>query len=107
MIIRRSRFIHQIPVGEKRILIVHAINHTRLPADDEVNTLLNWFGEPRALPQDIKALQTLIAYDQEAIEKAIKGLLERQILTEKTPEEELSSLSQDLSPLHGRDPGEI
>ena len=37
MILRRSRFIHQLPVGNDRSLIVHAISHMRLPANAEIN----------------------------------------------------------------------
>jgi len=107
MILRRSRFIHQLPVGKGRILIVHAIRHTRLPADDEVNTLLNFFAEPRRVPEDCAPLNSHLPYNSDAIKQAIAGLYERQILTDKTPEEEMAVLSKELAETHGRDPGEI
>ena len=50
MLLRRSRFVHQLPVGEGRILIVHAVHPMRLPADREVDLLLNYFAEPRRGP---------------------------------------------------------
>ena len=107
MILRCSRFIHQLPVGKDRILIIHAIRHMRLPADKDVNALLNYFSEPRRVPEDCEILTTLIPFTRDQIAKAIAGLFERQILTDKTPDEEEALLSNELSPTHGRDPGEI
>ena len=50
MILRRSRFIHQMPVGAGRFLIVHAISQTRLSVDRDINILLDYFAEPRKIP---------------------------------------------------------
>ncbi|MBF0561857.1 MAG: HAD-IIIC family phosphatase, partial [Alphaproteobacteria bacterium] len=107
MILRRSQFVHQLPVGTDRFLIVHAITHLRLAVDREVNRILNYFSEPRRVPEDCSALEAMIAYPRMAIDGAIAGLTERQILTDKTPEEELIAVSTELAPTHGRDPGEI
>ena len=54
MILRRSRFVHQLPVGKDRTLIVHAISHMRLPADGDINTLIDYFAEPRRIPPLIR-----------------------------------------------------
>ena len=59
MILRRSRFIHQLPVGKDRSLIVHAISHMRLPANGEINALLDYFVEPRRIPEDCEAMMAL------------------------------------------------
>ncbi len=59
------------------------------------------------MPEDCAALTKLIPYPREQIERAIAGLVERQVLTEKTPEEELAAVAAELAPTHGRDPGEI
>lgn len=107
MILRRSRFVHQIPVGENRILIVHAFSHMYLPADHEVGILLDYFSEPRRVPEDCEALLSMIPYSMEAIENAVKGLLERQVLTEHTPEDELTAATEKFGPTYGRDPVEI
>jgi FkbH-like protein len=107
MILRRSRFVHQLPVGPDRILIVHAVNHMRLPADRDVDHLLNYFSDPRRVPEDCDALTKLIPHSRDQIERAIAGLVERQVLTDKTPEEELAAVAAQLAPTHGRDPGEI
>jgi len=107
MILRRSRFVHQLPLGNGRILIVHAISHMRLPADSEVGKLLDYFTEPRNVPKDCTDLLSLIPYTPDAIERAINGLVERRILTEMSPDEELLAVGAELAPTHGRDPGEI
>jgi FkbH-like protein len=114
MILRRSRFIHQIPVGEDRSLVVHAISHLRLPADGEIKILLEYFSEPRRIPEDCEAMTALFpnARDSlpnlaEVLERTALDLLARQILTDKTPEEELAAIGAELAPKHGRDPAEM
>jgi FkbH-like protein len=114
MILRRSRFIHQLPVGKDRSLIVHAISHMRLPANGEISALLEYFAEPRRIPQDCEAMMALfpdtrdkLANLRDVVERTVLDLLARQILTEKTPEEELATVGAELAPSHGRDPAEI
>ena len=114
MILRRSRFVHQLPVGKDRTLIVHAISHMRLPADADVSTLIDHFAQPRRIPEDCEAMAALIAKPDEklielrdVVERTVMELLSRQILTEKTPEEELATIGAELSSKHGRDPAEM
>jgi FkbH-like protein len=114
MILRRSRFIHQLPVGKDRSLIVHAISRMRLPANGEISALLEYFAEPRRIPQDCEAMMALfpdardkLANLRDVVERTVLDLLARQILTEKTPEEELATVGAELAPSHGRDPAEI
>ena len=114
MLLRRSRFIHQLPVGNDRSLIVHAISHMRLPANGEISALLEYFAEPRRIPEDCEAMMALFpdARDKltnlrDVVERTVLDLLARQILTEKTPEEELATVGAELAPTHGRDPAEI
>jgi FkbH-like protein len=114
MILRRSRFIHQLPVGKDRTLIVHAISHMRLPADRDISTLVDYFAEPRRIPHDCDAMTALFpdaadtpAAMRETIERTVMELLSRQILTEKTPEQELAEVGNELSEKHGRDPAEL
>src|SRR5579863_2652425 len=112
MILRRSRFVHLLPVGQGRTLIVHAINQTRLPADSEITALLEYFSEPRRLPEDCEAMAALFAKPGEsisaglrdAVERTVMELKSRQILTEMTAEEELAAIGDELSVKHGRDP---
>jgi FkbH-like protein len=114
MILRRSRFVHLLPVGDDRSLIVHAISHMRLPANGEICALLEHFTEPRRIPDDCEAMTALFpqARDmqtdlRDVIERTVLDLRERQILTDKTPEQELASVGAELAPTHGRDPAEI
>jgi len=114
MILRRSRFIHQLPVGNDRSLIVHAISQMRLPANGEISALLEYFAEPRRIPEDCEAMMALFpdARDKltnlrDVVERTVLDLLARHILTEKTPEEELATVGAELAPRHGRDPAEI
>jgi FkbH-like protein len=114
MILRRSRFVHLLPVGQGRTLIVHAISHTRLPADGEVTAILEYFSEPRRIPEDCDAIAALLAKSaggqdglREAIERTVLELKSRQILTEMTAEEELAAIGHELSAKHGRDPAEM
>jgi FkbH-like protein len=114
MILRRSRFVHQVPVGKDRSLVVHAISHMRLPADGEIAALLDYFAEPRRFPEDCEAMTALfpeasrtLTNLREVVERTVLDLLARQILTDKSPEEELAAVGAELAPKHGRDPAEI
>ena len=114
MILRRSRFVHLLPVGPGRTLLVHAISHMRLPVDREITALLEFFLEGRRVPADCDALAALLAKptDQpaalrEAIERTVIELKSRQILTEMSAEEELAAAGAELSAKHGRDPAEM
>src|SRR5580692_10566184 len=114
MILRRSRFVHLLPVGPGRTLIVHAISHMRFPADSEIAALLGYFSEPRRVPEDCGAMVALLAKPadtqaglREAIERTVMELKSRQILTEMTPEDELAAIGGELSAKHGRDPEEM
>src|SRR3984885_13160612 len=114
MILRRSRFVHLLPVGPGRTLLVHAISQMRLPADREITVLLEYFSQSRRMPEDCDALAALLAKppDQpaalrEAIERTVMELKSRQILTEMTADEELAATGEELSVKHGRDPAEM
>ncbi len=107
MVLRRSTFIHKLPVGPDRFLVVHAIRNVRLPVDRETSVLIDYFGEPRRIPDDCGAIGNLIPYSREVIAGSIAGLVEREILTEQTPEAELAAAGAGLSATHGRDPAEM
>jgi FkbH-like protein len=114
MILRRSRFVHLLPVGQGRTLIVHAISHMRLPADNDITTLLEYLAEPRRIPEDCEAMAALLAKSadppaglRQAVEHTVMELKSRQILTELSAEEELAAIGEELSARHGRDPAEM
>jgi FkbH-like protein len=85
-----------------------------LPANGEISALLEYFAEPRCIPENYDAIMALFpqARDtlknlREVVERTVLDLLARQILTEKTPEEELTAVGAELAPRHGRDPAAI
>jgi FkbH-like protein len=92
MILRLSRFVHLLPVGEARVLVIHAVSHLRLVADPELARMIAFFATPRELPAGAGAFAALI---------------ERGILTDKTPEEELAAVGAELAAHHGRDPAQM
>src|ERR1700742_39718 len=73
MILRLSRFIHRLPLGEGRFLVVHALSHMRLTADAELAALFEVFSQPQEVAADAPT------------RAAIEALIERGILTDKTP----------------------
>jgi FkbH-like protein len=107
MRLRRSRFVHQLPVGPGRLLLVHAVSHLRLAIDQEVSDVIDYFAQPRDLPADYDGLAALVAYDRDTLEGCIKSLVERDILTDMSGEEELAAVSVKLGATHGRDPLEL
>jgi FkbH-like protein len=114
MLLRRSRFIHQLPVGKDRTLIVHAISHMRLPCDRDISALVDYFAEPRRMPEDCGAMTALFPNTADApadlrdvIERTVTELRSRGILTEMTPEQELAAIGAELAEKHGRDPAEL
>ena len=104
MILRRSRFLHQIPVGEGRILLVHAVSQQRRVVDASLATIINFFATPRALPEDFAELAKLSGASPEGLVNLLSALTEQEILTRKTAEEELADATAAFSPTHGRDP---
>jgi FkbH-like protein len=94
MLLRLSRFVHLLPLGENRTLVVDAISHVRLPVNEEVAALLRDFANPAEVPPPPAG-------------SFLAGLIQRGILTEKTPEDELNHVVQLLAPYQGRDPEEM
>ena len=95
MHLRLSRFIHLLPIGADRVLLVDAIGHARVPVSTELAQVISGFsGGRNVADEDTKA-------------GVLAALIERGILTRKTPEEELQNVAQVLAPYHGRDPEEM
>ena len=107
MILHKSRFVHQLPVGADRMLLVHAVSHLRLPVDARVARLVDHFERPRSLPDEYDDLAKLMGCERAVLESCVKTLIERGVLTECSPEEELADIAAQLSPTHGRDPIEF
>ncbi|THD59324.1 HAD family hydrolase [Phenylobacterium sp.] len=106
MLIRRSTYIHLTPLGEDRVLIVHALTHLRLVIDAEVAGIVDWFGAPRDMPGDLAQLRATLSIDADTLAGCLASLMERGVLTDLDPAGEAAAIAQKLNDLHGRDPGE-
>src|SRR6185437_4434194 len=106
MLIRRSTFVHLMPLGEDRVLIVHAISHLRLVIDREVAGIVVWFETPRDMPGQIAELRDGLGIDPDTLAGCLASLMERGVLTAEDAEGEARAVDERLSELHGRDPGE-
>lgn len=104
--IRRSTYVHLTPLGEDRVLIVHAISHLRLVVDAEVAGIVAWFGEPRDMPGDLAAFRETLTIDADTLAGCLASLMERGVLTADDEAAEAAAVAAKLAELHGRDPGE-
>jgi FkbH-like protein len=107
MIVRKSRFVHRLPVGPDRVLLVHAISHLRLAVDPQVAKIVDCFEQSRVLPDGYDGLAALMGCDRAVLESCVRTLVERGILTDRSPDEELDDITAKLSATHGRDPIEL
>jgi FkbH-like protein len=105
--LRSSRFVHKIPVGPDRVLLVHAISHLRFLANDEIARVFDFFAEPRTLPDEALPLMAELGCDRDALASCIGALMERGALTELDPDAELASHGETLAASYGRDPREM
>ncbi len=107
MPLRRSSFVHQIPVGDNRVLVLHAIQQTRFVIEREVSQIIDDLAESREMPQALEAIRRRAPYDEKVLTTFIQSLIERGILTEKNADEELAELTEKFGPSYGRDPTEL
>jgi hypothetical protein len=107
MILRKSRFVHELPVGTDRVLLVHAVSHLRLPVDAGVAKLVDRFDRPRRVPDEYDALANHMGCERAILENCVNTLIERGVLTDRSPEQELADIAVQLAPTHGRDPIEL
>src|ERR1700722_17823651 len=107
MRLRRSSFVHKIPVGPDRVLLVHAVSHLRFLANAEIAGVFDFFETPRELPGDALPLMAPLGCDRDTLANVIGALLERGALTEKDPEAEAAEFGELLAASYGRDPREL
>jgi FkbH-like protein len=86
--------VHLAPVGESRVLVIHAVTHLRLAVDGDLAKMIALFAEPQEVSEEVFG------------EGAFAPLIERGILTSLGPDAEMAALSAELSAHHGRDPAE-
>jgi FkbH-like protein len=107
MRLRKSGFVHEIPLGSGEVLLVHGISQLKLKVDAELGRLMSYFAEWRDFPAAFAEIASFMAYDETIIAGTVGALLERDLLTSKTPAEELAAVSSKLDATHGRDPEEL
>ena len=106
MLIRRSSYVHLIPLGGERVLVTHAISQSRLVVDPEVADIVAWFDMPRDMPAGMAELNARHSHDADALAGCLASLMERGVLTDRDAEGEAADVAGRLAALHGRDPGE-
>jgi FkbH-like protein len=104
MLLRRSAFVHVLPLEAGRSLVVHAVSQMRLAIDDDAAALLDAFAVPRELPAELDALAAQFRQPPRILAGAIAALVERGFLTERAPERESAALARELSETGARDP---
>ncbi|MFI4965266.1 MAG: HAD-IIIC family phosphatase [Caulobacterales bacterium] len=92
MLLRLSSFVHMLPIADGRFLVVDAISHVRLVVNGEVADLIRAFATPQAVADPLPA------------DGVIAAMVERGMLTQRSPDEELAEVASVLAPYHGRDP---
>jgi FkbH-like protein len=105
--LRKSRFIHQLPLGADRVLIVHALSQVRLTVDRHVSAVVDYFAVERTLPADYAGLAELVPIETPALEGCVNSLCQRGILTDKNEDDELAEVTAKLGATYGRDPLEL
>jgi FkbH-like protein len=107
MIFQKSRFLHQLPLGPNRVLLVHALSHQRLAVEAAVSAVLDFFTQPKQWPDDCGALIVQLGQDQATLAGFISALVERGFLVEGSAAAEVEQTLAKLGDTYGRDPGEL
>jgi len=107
MLLRASSYVHHIPVGANRTLLVHAISQLRFTVDADVVKVMNYFVQAHPVPESYDDLTKLTGHDEASLAAFVKNLIERGLLTEKTAEEEQAAVTAKLGDSYGRDPTEL
>lgn len=92
MALRKSRFVHMIPLADDRVLVLHAVNLLRWTVDRDLAQVIDLFARPQPL------------FEAQLTPVVRAALVDRGVLTEATEDEELSAVQTELSAFHGRDP---
>ncbi len=107
MRLRTSSFVHALPVGEGRWLIVHALSHLRLAVDGDIAWIVEHFRQARTLPADYPAIAARLPGEPAAVLQTLQALVERGVLTEDDADAEAARQGAALSAHHGRDPAAL
>jgi len=106
MSLRRSQFVHLLPLSGDTALAIHAISQQRLPVTAEVALLIRCFEAPLDLDIALPGLAAELGHDQATVRACTLMLLDRGVLTDHSAEDERAAIARELTALHGRDPAE-
>lgn len=104
MALRISSYVHLLPIGVDRVLVVHAMTGLQLSVSSEVSNILCYFSQPRDMPANCDDLERSISRKSASLNRCIAALIKRNLLTEKSAEEERALYVEKLSSTFGRDP---
>ena len=107
MMLRRSSFVHLVPLGPDMVLVLHAASQLRLTITDEVAAIIAHFSTPQPPDGAIASLAARLGHDEATIRAGIELLTGHGILTAATDSAEQATLAAELAPLHGRDPAAL
>ena len=107
MILRVSNFLHLVPLDQGRNLLIHALRDHRLTIDPDVSGIIGFFQTPRTMPGDMGELIARSGFDQNTLLGFLTQLLDQEILTDKSIDQENLAAQAKLGQLHGRDPAQL
>ncbi len=106
MILRRSGFVHLIPLNEGGVLALHAVTQVRMNLSAELAGLLSSFDRPLDLDTALPGLAARFGHDEVTLRDCALWLLQNGLLTDRSTEDERAAAAQMLS-VHGRDPTDL
>jgi FkbH-like protein len=104
VVLRRSGFVHLVDLGPTRVLAVHAITQTRVTVTHPVARLIRFFDQPHPLEIVLTQLASELQSATGTIRTCAAMLLDRGILTDRSPEEETADTVGSFADTNGRDP---
>lgn len=107
MIIRQSQYIHLVALGGGRELCLHAVTGTKLVLSAEVVSLIRYFDTEQDMTEAMIELPTRLGCSAEVIMECAAALIEREILTKVSAEDEADQVSSRFADSYGRDPIEL
>jgi FkbH-like protein len=102
VVLRRSRYVHLVPVGPDNVLAIHAVSQHRMTVTAEVARLIARFDTP--CDPAAADLAAAFPYPAETLRACVDLLFAQGILTEQDPEAEAASVARELGATRGRDP---
>ena len=101
-ILRRSPFVHLLPLEDGGILAIHAVTQTRLPLTADMGRLIDHFETPQTLAEALPSLTARFGTDEPTLCACLTMLLDRGILSSQSAAAEQAAFTDAL---RGRDPG--